>query len=57
MAQAALGAELEVPTLEGEPDKLKIPEGTQNGAHFRLRHKGVPAVRAAAAATCGSTWT
>lgn len=43
MAQAALGAEIEVPTLE-EPHRLKIPEGTQNGAQFRLRHKGVPVV-------------
>ncbi|HZT31515.1 MAG TPA: molecular chaperone DnaJ [Bryobacteraceae bacterium] len=43
IAQAALGAELEVPTLE-EPYKLKIPEGTQSGAQFRLRHKGVPHV-------------
>ena len=43
LAQAALGAEIEVPTLE-EPYKLKIPEGTQSGAQFRLRHKGVPVV-------------
>jgi molecular chaperone DnaJ len=43
VAQAALGAEIEVPTLE-EPYRLKIPEGTQNGAQFRLRHKGVPAL-------------
>ena len=41
IAQAALGAEIEVPTLE-QPHKLKIPEGTQSGAHFRLRGKGVP---------------
>ena len=41
IAQAALGAEIEVPTLD-QPQKLKIPEGTQNGAQFRLRHKGVP---------------
>jgi molecular chaperone DnaJ len=40
IAQAALGCEIEVPTL-GEPSKLKIPEGTQNGAQFRFRHKGV----------------
>lgn len=40
MAQAALGAEIEVPTL-GTPHKLKIPEGTQNGAQFRLRNQGV----------------
>ena len=41
LAQAALGCEIEVPTL-GTPHKLKIPEGTQNGAQFRLRNKGVP---------------
>jgi molecular chaperone DnaJ len=41
IAQAALGAEIEVPTLE-QPHKLKIPEGTQTGAQFRLRGKGVP---------------
>jgi molecular chaperone DnaJ len=43
LAQAALGAEIEVPTLD-QPHKLKIPEGTQSGAQFRLRHKGVPLV-------------
>ena len=43
VGQAALGAEIEVPTLE-ENYRLKIPEGTQNGAQFRLRHKGVPVV-------------
>ena len=43
LAQAALGAEIQVPTLE-QPHKLKIPEGTQSGAQFRLRHKGVPVV-------------
>ncbi len=41
LAQAALGCEIEVPTLE-TPHKLKIPEGTQSGAQFRLRNKGVP---------------
>jgi molecular chaperone DnaJ len=41
ITQAALGAEIEIPTLD-QPHKLKIPEGTQNGAQFRLRHKGVP---------------
>ncbi len=43
VAQAALGAEIEIPTLEG-PEALKIPEGTQTGAQFRLRNKGVPFV-------------
>jgi molecular chaperone DnaJ len=41
--QAALGAEIDVPTLEGRA-KLKIPEGTQSGKTFRLRGKGLPSV-------------
>jgi hypothetical protein len=40
VAQAALGCEIDVPTFEG-PQRLKIPEGTQSGAQFKLRHKGV----------------
>ena len=43
IAQAALGCEIEIPTLE-QPQKLKIPEGTQSGAQFRIRGKGVPAI-------------
>jgi molecular chaperone DnaJ len=39
--QAALGTEIQVPTLEGE-QMLKIPEGTQSGAVLKLRNKGVP---------------
>jgi molecular chaperone DnaJ len=39
--QAALGADLDIPTLEGHT-VLKIPEGTQSGKEFRLRSKGVP---------------
>ncbi len=39
--QAALGDEIEVPTLEG-PINFKIPEGTQPGAVFHLRGKGIP---------------
>ena len=41
---AALGGELEVPTLNGKV-KLKIPEGTQTGKMFRMRGKGVKPVR------------
>jgi molecular chaperone DnaJ len=41
IAQAALGCEIEVPTLE-RPHKVTVPEGTQSGAQFRLRGKGVP---------------
>ncbi len=40
IAQAVLGGEITVPTLEGE-EKLKIPEGTQSGSVFRLRSKGI----------------
>ncbi len=43
-AQAALGAEVDVPTLDGET-KLKVPAGSQTGAVFRLRAKGVPHLR------------
>jgi molecular chaperone DnaJ len=39
--QAALGAEIDVPTLNGRA-KVKIPAGTQNGKVFRLRGKGFP---------------
>ena len=48
IVQAALGCEIEVPTLEQNPQKLKVPEGTQSGAQFRLRHKGVPVLNSAA---------
>ena len=40
IAQAVLGTEITVPTLEGE-EKLKIPEGTQSGSVFRMRNKGI----------------
>lgn len=43
-AQAALGAELEVPTLDGKV-KYTLPEGTQTGTIFRLRGKGIPFIR------------
>jgi molecular chaperone DnaJ len=39
--QAALGAEIEIPTLEGT-DRLTIPAGSQSGDVFRLRQKGMP---------------
>jgi molecular chaperone DnaJ len=41
VAQAAIGADIRVPTMEGE-HTLKIPEGTQPGTSFRIRNKGVP---------------
>ncbi|WP_028399253.1 molecular chaperone DnaJ [Ectobacillus panaciterrae] len=43
-AQAALGDEVEVPTVHGKV-KLKIPAGTQTGKQFRLKGKGAPNVR------------
>jgi molecular chaperone DnaJ len=41
IAQAALGTQVDVPTLDG-PHKLKIPAGTQPGKAFRLKGKGIP---------------
>ncbi len=43
-AQAALGDEVEVPTLHGKV-KLKVPAGTQTGTNFRLKGKGIANVR------------
>ena len=42
-SEAAMGAELEVPTLDGK-DMLKIPAGSQSGRVFRIKGKGVPVV-------------
>jgi molecular chaperone DnaJ len=44
MTTAALGGEIQVPTLEGKVE-LKIPAGTQNLRNFRLRGKGMPNLR------------
>lgn len=44
VAQAVLGAEIAVPTLDGE-EKLKIPAGTQPGKVFTIKGKGVPYLR------------
>jgi len=41
VVQAALGTEISIPTLEGD-HMLRIPEGTQSGANFKIRNKGVP---------------
>ena len=40
----ALGGEIKVPSIGGEPQSLKIPEGTGTGSVFRLRGKGMPYV-------------
>lgn len=44
---AALGGELEVPTLDGKAH-VKIPAGTQSNTHFKLRGKGMPALNSSA---------
>jgi molecular chaperone DnaJ len=43
-AQAALGAEIEVPTIDGT-ERIAVPEGTQTGTIFKLKGKGVPRLR------------
>ncbi|MEO6924971.1 MAG: J domain-containing protein, partial [Bryocella sp.] len=40
--EAALGAKIDVPTIDGTGTQLKIPPGTQNGQKLRMREKGVP---------------
>ena len=47
VAEAALGAKVEVPTLVG-PSTIKIPPGTQSGQQLRLRGKGAPSLRSEA---------
>ena len=39
--QAALGAQIAVPTLEGEEEKLSVPAGTQGGSMFRIKGRGI----------------
>ncbi len=45
MSRAALGGSIEVPTLDGGRARITVPEGTQTGHQFRLRGKGMPAMR------------
>ena len=42
IADAALGASIEIPTIDGRKAKIKIPSGTQSGKQFRLKGKGMP---------------
>jgi len=48
MTQAALGASVEVPSIDGGRSAVKIPPGTQTGDNFRLRGKGFSVLRSAA---------
>lgn len=45
MTAAALGGEIEVPSIDGGRAKVKIPAGSQSGRQMRLRGKGMPALR------------
>ena len=45
LADAALGTNIEIPTIDGGKAKIKIPDGTQNGKQFRLKGKGMPFMR------------
>src|SRR3954451_13502185 len=45
MIAAALGGEIEVPTIDGKKARLHVPEGTQPGKQFRLKGKGMPVLR------------
>jgi len=45
MTAAALGGDIEVPTIDGGRSKVKIPAGSQSGRQMRLRAKGMPALR------------
>ncbi|MEM7732893.1 MAG: molecular chaperone DnaJ [Pseudomonadota bacterium] len=49
LATAALGGDIEVPTIDGGRSRVKIPEGSQSGRQMRLRSKGMPALRGGAA--------
>ncbi|BBU58949.1 hypothetical protein KU6B_52140 [Mameliella alba] len=48
MTVAALGGDIEVPTIDGGRSRVKIPGGSQSGRQMRLRGKGMPALRGGA---------
>ncbi|SDI80898.1 molecular chaperone DnaJ [Aliiruegeria lutimaris] len=47
VSSAALGGDIEVPTIEGGRSRVKVPAGSQTGKQMRLRGKGMPALRGA----------
>ena len=47
MTTAAMGGEIEVPTIDGKKARVSIPEGAQSGKQFRLKQKGMPVLRSA----------
>src|SRR5690606_18305935 len=48
MCTAALGGQIEVPTVAGSGTRVKVPEGTESGKQFRLKGKGMPVLRSKA---------
>ncbi|WP_421696122.1 molecular chaperone DnaJ [Aestuariivirga sp.] len=45
MTVAAIGGEIEVPTIDGKKARVTVPEGSQTGKQFRLKSKGMPVLR------------
>jgi molecular chaperone DnaJ len=45
MTTAALGGNIDVPTVDGSKTRVKVPEGTESGKQFRLKGKGMPVLR------------
>ena len=45
MTTAALGGQIDVPTVDGGKTRVKVPEGTETGKQFRLKGKGMPVLR------------
>jgi molecular chaperone DnaJ len=45
MTTAALGGQVEVPTVEGAMTRVKVPEGSESGKQFRIKGKGMPVLR------------
>ena len=45
MTAAAIGGDIEVPTIDGGRSRVKVPAGSQSGRQMRLRSKGMPALR------------
>ena len=48
MVKAALGGDIEIPTIDGNRSRITIPEGAQTGRRMRLRGKGMPTLRGGA---------
>lgn len=56
LTTAALGGEIEAPTLDGGRTRVKVPSGVQSGKQLRLRGKGMPPLRGATSAAAGDLY-